>query len=220
MTELNHGNVMLDPFCIRKNSQMIIIRIEKMRKLVWKPQVVMFPYGLGCLALMEDWHYLELLVICHTEGKLSSSTIFVLFNQESHIFMTKKICLLKHNLFHNLVIKSFFISDILLLTFLLLILLKLLVTCFRYGVIPTPEVTPWRPLSENDSYLVVASDGVFERMTTIDVCKLLRDVPMDMADSFLGEYLVNAAYNGGSWDNLSAIVIPLDREPGSKAKAN
>lgn len=31
---------------------------------------------------------------------------------------------------------------------------------------------------------------------------------MDMDDSSLGEYIVNAAYKGGSTDNLSAIVIP------------
>lgn len=78
-------------------------------------------------------------------------------------------------------------------------------------MIPVPEVTDWQPLSENDSFLVVASDGVFERMTPMDVCKLLWDVPMDMDDSSLGEYIVNAAYKGGSTDNLSAIVIPLTK---------
>lgn len=34
----------------------------------------------------------------------------------------------------------------------------------------------WQPLTANDGYLVVASDGVFEKMNVQDVCDLLWEV--------------------------------------------
>ncbi|KAG5006599.1 hypothetical protein JHK82_024542 [Glycine max] len=45
-----------------------------------------------------------------------------------------------------------------------------------YGVIYAPEVIDWQPLTANDGYLVVASDGVFEKMNVQDVCDLLWEV--------------------------------------------
>ncbi|XAR61161.1 Phosphoprotein phosphatase [Bertholletia excelsa] len=43
----------------------------------------------------------------------------------------------------------------------------------RFGVSPMPEVMDWRYLSDQDTYLVVASDGIFESITPHTVCDLL-----------------------------------------------
>ncbi|KAK9682286.1 hypothetical protein RND81_10G063000 [Saponaria officinalis] len=66
----------------------------------------------------------------------------------------------------------------------------------RFGVSSAPEVTDWQLLNVNDSYLVAASDGVFEEMDTQDVCDLLWEVEND--DS-----------SRGSVDNMAAAVVPL-----------
>ncbi|KAL5717672.1 protein-serine/threonine phosphatase [Ranunculus cassubicifolius] len=86
----------------------------------------------------------------------------------------------------------------------------------RYGVVSTPEVTEWQLLSSNDTYLVAASDGIFEKMTTKDVCDLLWDVHEGKPEvvsscisSSLAECIVNAAFESGSMDNMAAIVVPL-----------
>ncbi|PIA45708.1 hypothetical protein AQUCO_01600146v1 [Aquilegia coerulea] len=88
----------------------------------------------------------------------------------------------------------------------------------RYGVISVPEVTAWQPLDASDTYLVAASDGIFERMTTQDVCDLLWDVhtqsigttefSSSCMDS-LAECIVNTAFENGSMDNMAAVVVPL-----------
>ncbi|BAT95567.1 hypothetical protein LR48_Vigan02g121300 [Vigna angularis] len=88
----------------------------------------------------------------------------------------------------------------------------------KYGVISAPEVTDWQPLTANDSYLVLASDGVFEKMSLQDICDLLWEVHnysnmrSDCAHSSysLADLIVNNALKKGSMDNLSAIVIPLE----------
>ncbi|KAJ7977340.1 Protein phosphatase 2C family protein [Quillaja saponaria] len=41
-----------------------------------------------------------------------------------------------------------------------------------YGVISAPEVTDWQPLTANDSYLVAASDGVFEKLSLQEIVLL------------------------------------------------
>lgn len=88
----------------------------------------------------------------------------------------------------------------------------------RYGVISTPEVTDWQLLTANDSYLVVATDGIFENLTTQDVCDLLWDKKQRermnsdstrAITSSLANCIVKAAFESGSMDNLSAVVIPL-----------
>ncbi|CAI8602923.1 unnamed protein product [Vicia faba] len=48
-----------------------------------------------------------------------------------------------------------------------------------YGVISVPEVTDWQPLTANDSYLVAASDGVFENMDNMAAVV----VPLESANS-------------------------------------
>ncbi|KAL5715505.1 protein-serine/threonine phosphatase [Ranunculus cassubicifolius] len=83
------------------------------------------------------------------------------------------------------------------------------VTYKEYGVISTPEVTEWQ-LGANDTYLVVASDGIFEQMTTKDVADVLWDAhDTCKGSSSLAECVVNSAFASGSRDNLSAIVVPL-----------
>ncbi|CAA6658507.1 unnamed protein product [Spirodela intermedia] len=88
----------------------------------------------------------------------------------------------------------------------------------RYGVISTPEVTDWLPLYNNDSYLVVASDGIFEKLTVQEVCDLLweasfrENINLELISTMkhvLADLLVKAAFERGSMDNMAAIVIPL-----------
>lgn len=94
----------------------------------------------------------------------------------------------------------------------------LLILLLRYGVISTPEVTDWQSLRTNDSYLVAASDGIFENLTTQEVCDLLWDKkPRERMSSdsthtitsSLADCIVQAAFESGSMDNLAAVVIPL-----------
>ncbi|KAJ9188083.1 hypothetical protein P3X46_003477 [Hevea brasiliensis] len=87
-----------------------------------------------------------------------------------------------------------------------------------YGVISAPEVTDWQPLTTNDTYLVVASDGMFEKLSVQDVCDLLWEVHThgtersDLSSSCshsLAECLVNTAFEKGSVDNVATVVVPL-----------
>ncbi|KAK6937572.1 Protein kinase domain [Dillenia turbinata] len=87
-----------------------------------------------------------------------------------------------------------------------------------YGVISAPEVTDWLPLTANDSYLVAASDGIFEKLSTQDVCDLLWAVhgrstlrsklPPSCSYS-LADCIVDTAFERGSMDNLAAVVVQL-----------
>lgn len=93
----------------------------------------------------------------------------------------------------------------------------------RFGVTAEPEIIGWRNLTSYNSYLVVASDGIFENgaMTPEDVCDILpasctRDSTGTESDSCwtspsssLAEHIVNTAFTSGSFDNLSVILIPL-----------
>ncbi|XP_057800995.1 probable protein phosphatase 2C 51 [Salvia miltiorrhiza] len=74
----------------------------------------------------------------------------------------------------------------------------------RYGVTAEAEVTGWRAFTPENSYLVVASDGVFETLTPKDVCRLLHN---KASSSSLPERIIRRAFETGSMDNLSAIVI-------------
>ncbi|XP_058105319.1 uncharacterized protein LOC131248856 isoform X4 [Magnolia sinica] len=87
-----------------------------------------------------------------------------------------------------------------------------------YGVISVPEVTDWQPLTSNDSYLVAATDGVFEKMTVQDICDLIWDVhiqdreksePFCTNTKLLADCIVNTAFERGSMDNVAAVVVPL-----------
>ncbi|XP_020258916.1 uncharacterized protein LOC109835349 isoform X3 [Asparagus officinalis] len=88
----------------------------------------------------------------------------------------------------------------------------------RYGVVSTPEVTDWQSINNNDSYLLAASDGIFEKMTTQDVCNLLWDeklrtnVKSDARHSAmhsLADHIVEAGFRKGTVDNMAVIVVPL-----------
>ncbi|PKA48805.1 Putative protein phosphatase 2C 76 [Apostasia shenzhenica] len=87
----------------------------------------------------------------------------------------------------------------------------------RYGVIPVPEVTDWQYLTKNDSFLVAASDGIFEKMTTQEVCDVLWDEKSTFSsplwcvhDLSCADCIVNNAFDRGSMDNLAAVVVPLE----------
>ena len=67
-------------------------------------------------------------------------------------------------------------------------------------MISTPEVSCWRAQTENESYLVVASDGIFETLTSDDVCNFI-------GHQKSADYIVNIAFEKGSTDNLSLIVV-------------
>ncbi|KAL5068174.1 hypothetical protein RYX36_019061 [Vicia faba] len=88
-----------------------------------------------------------------------------------------------------------------------------------YGVISVPEVTDWQPLTANDSYLVAASDGVFEKLSVQNVCDLLwevhrfRDMRSECTSSSsysLADLIIDAAFEKGSMDNMAAVVVPLE----------
>ncbi|KAH6758028.1 hypothetical protein C2S52_023109 [Perilla frutescens var. hirtella] len=80
----------------------------------------------------------------------------------------------------------------------------------RYGVTAEAEITGWRTFTTENSYLVVASDGVFETLTPKNVCDLLHDKASELSPcsaSSLPERIIHRAFKTGSRDNLSAIVI-------------
>ncbi|GAY55738.1 hypothetical protein CUMW_166470 [Citrus unshiu] len=87
-----------------------------------------------------------------------------------------------------------------------------------YGVISVPEVTDWQSLTANDSYLVAASDGVFEKLSLQDVCDVFWEVhthgtagpgfPSSCSYS-LADCLADTAFEKGSMDNMAAVVVPL-----------
>ncbi|KAI3449684.1 hypothetical protein Pfo_006349 [Paulownia fortunei] len=92
-----------------------------------------------------------------------------------------------------------------------------------FGVISVPEVTDWQPLTANDSYVIAASDGVFEKLSPQDICDVLWEPFSRFSTSpklnssclySLADCIVNAAFERGSMDNLAAITIPV-RAPGS-----
>lgn len=87
-----------------------------------------------------------------------------------------------------------------------------------YGVISIPEVTDWQPLTANDSYVIAASDGVFENLSPQDICDLLWEplsqvtVPLESVSSCsnsLADCIVDTAFERGSMDNLAATALPV-----------
>ncbi|CAL9766648.1 unnamed protein product [Musa acuminata subsp. burmannicoides] len=88
----------------------------------------------------------------------------------------------------------------------------------NYGVVSTPEMTDWQQITRNDSYLIAASDGVFEKLTMQEVCDLLwyeklkANVKAEYIHSVtytLADLLVNTAFERGTMDNMAIVVIPL-----------
>lgn len=88
----------------------------------------------------------------------------------------------------------------------------------RYGVIAAPEITGWQILNDSDSYLIAASDGVFEGLDSQDVCDLLWEVQNDdlsgsqvspACSNSLADCIISTAFERGSADNMAAAVVPL-----------
>ncbi|XP_048138780.1 uncharacterized protein LOC115752001 isoform X2 [Rhodamnia argentea] len=86
------------------------------------------------------------------------------------------------------------------------------------GVISVPEVMDWHALTSNDSFLVAASDGVFEKLSPQDVCDILWEAKSDdttgseissSCSYLLADCIVNTAFEKGSMDNMATIVVPL-----------
>ncbi|KAK4418312.1 putative protein phosphatase 2C 51 [Sesamum alatum] len=82
----------------------------------------------------------------------------------------------------------------------------------RYGVTANPEITGWRQFTPENTYLVVASDGIFETLTPQDVCDLAlgkasESSSGDVSSSSFADWIIRHAFRTGSTDNLSAIVI-------------
>lgn len=79
-------------------------------------------------------------------------------------------------------------------------------------------MTDWQPLTTNDSYLVASSDGIFEKLSSQDVCDLMWEIHNDGMSSSehspscsysLADCIVSTAFERGSMDNMAAIVVPL-----------
>ncbi|KAF3613206.1 hypothetical protein FXO38_36385, partial [Capsicum annuum] len=77
------------------------------------------------------------------------------------------------------------------------------------GIIADPEITDWLSLASKDKFLVVSSDGIFERLTPQEVCDFLNEVEDHSDASLLAQQLIQKAYLEGSKDNLSVILVTL-----------
>lgn len=83
----------------------------------------------------------------------------------------------------------------------------------------------WQPLTVNDSYLVAATDGVFEKLNSQDICDIVWESEFDSPQaeltyscSFsLADCIINAALEKGSTDNMAAVALPLMPITPSKA---
>nr|GMD73023.1 probable protein phosphatase 2C 51 isoform X1 [Ipomoea batatas] len=87
----------------------------------------------------------------------------------------------------------------------------------RYGVIAEPEIS-WQNLTSKDYYIVIGTDGIFETMDPQSVCNILqaqeKEVPNNSplcSLSSLADCIVHKAFDEGSMDNLSVIVIPIKK---------
>lgn len=79
-------------------------------------------------------------------------------------------------------------------------------------------MTDWQPLTLNDSYVIAASDGVFEKLSPQDICDILwkpfshfiTEPELNSSCSYsLADCIVNTSFRRGSMDNMAAVVIPL-----------
>ncbi|KAI4341751.1 hypothetical protein MLD38_026436 [Melastoma candidum] len=90
------------------------------------------------------------------------------------------------------------------------------------GVTSVPEVSDWRSLTVNDSYIVAASDGIFENQSPQDVCDLLWLVQshvsawpeMPSSCSFsVADCIIDTAFEKGSTDNMAVVLVPVQSIP-------
>lgn len=71
----------------------------------------------------------------------------------------------------------------------------------RFGVISEPELSGWVQISENDKFLVLASDGIFEKMSPQEVCNVLHAIGSGQD--------ITAVMGGLEEDNGVVIALPL-----------
>ncbi|XP_015078599.1 probable protein phosphatase 2C 51 [Solanum pennellii] len=83
------------------------------------------------------------------------------------------------------------------------------VTSKSVGIIATPEVTDWLNLTSKDEFLVVASDGIFESLSTKKVCEFLYEAEDHSDLTALSQQIVQKAFLEGSTENLSVVLVPL-----------
>eukprot|EP00250_Pteridium_aquilinum_P021466 c25134_g1_i2 orf=1085-2527(-) len=49
----------------------------------------------------------------------------------------------------------------------------------RYGVISEPELSGWHQISDDDKFLILASDGIFEKLSPQEVCNVLHALGLE-----------------------------------------
>ena len=76
----------------------------------------------------------------------------------------------------------------------------------NYGVISTPTVKKVNVNEEEDNYIIIASDGLWD---VIKEEQMMLFASEDMPAESLSKRLVQMAKEGGSMDNISCIVIKL-----------
>eukprot|EP00357_Protocruzia_adherens_P006338 CAMPEP_0115016722 /NCGR_PEP_ID=MMETSP0216-20121206/27637_1 /TAXON_ID=223996 /ORGANISM="Protocruzia adherens, Strain Boccale" /LENGTH=483 /DNA_ID=CAMNT_0002387295 /DNA_START=204 /DNA_END=1655 /DNA_ORIENTATION=+ len=74
----------------------------------------------------------------------------------------------------------------------------------------TPDVSTVSH-SENDDFIVLATDGVFKVMTNEDVAAMVTDNRDRLSVGELAEMIVDEAYRRGTTDNTSAVVVDLQK---------
>jgi len=78
----------------------------------------------------------------------------------------------------------------------------------RFGVICTPHVNK-HMLTENDRYIVIASDGLWDVVNDYDLLRLVNN-NSNMNLTQLTQFLVKHALDNGSTDNISCMVLKLN----------
>lgn len=90
----------------------------------------------------------------------------------------------------------------------------------KYGVSCEPETT-FHQRSSEDEYVIVASDGVWGAISNEEAGMIINRVMMRLKEKGVGResslkiaarFLVQAALNRGSRDNVSAIIISLSND--------
>jgi serine/threonine protein phosphatase PrpC len=78
----------------------------------------------------------------------------------------------------------------------------------KYGVSSVPYIFK-TPISDNDLFLVLASDGVWDVITESDMLVIFKD-KSNLSTTKLAELIVNQAMEKGSHDNISCLLIKLN----------
>ena len=76
------------------------------------------------------------------------------------------------------------------------------------GLISTPSIYKVKIL-DDDIFIVIASDGVWDTLTESDVCNICIDNKNLNVDE-LGKLIIKSSLEKGSEDNISCIVIQVN----------